>query len=65
MKFLAPLIAGKKRIYTRNVEEVVVQQLTPPYAKNKVCSYPAKVQVRVCGTVGYKTPRAPTVFERT
>ena len=47
VKFLMPLIDGKKRIYTRNVEEVVVQQLVPPYAKNKVCSYPAKVQVRL------------------
>ena len=45
MKFLKPLIAGKKRIFTRNVEEVIVEQLQPPYAKNKVCSYPAKVQV--------------------
>ena len=45
MKFLVPLIKGKKRIYTRNVEEVIVEQLEPPYLRNKVCSYPAKVQV--------------------
>jgi hypothetical protein len=45
MKFLKPLIAGKKRIYTRNVEEVIVEQLESPFARNKVCSYPAKVQV--------------------
>ena len=46
MKFLMPLIAGRKKIFTQNVEEVVIQMLEPPYAKNKICSYPAKVQAR-------------------
>ena len=37
--------AGKKRILTQNVEEVVLIDVETG-ARNKICSYPAKVQVR-------------------
>ena len=45
MRFLMPLIDGKKRIITRNVEEILLKDEATGL-NNKICSYPAKVQVR-------------------
>lgn len=45
VRFLMPLIAGKKKVITRNVEEILIRD-EETGLNNKICSYPAKVQVR-------------------
>jgi hypothetical protein len=44
-RFLKPLIDGNKTVVTRNVEEILLRD-NETGLNNKICSYPAKVQVR-------------------
>lgn len=45
MRFLTPLMRSTQKIIAKNVEEIVLFD-TETQARNKICSYPSRVQVR-------------------